>query len=709
VATATSDPDQATLTAADAVRRAYALCTSREWAGAERLCRLALSAEANHFEALSLLGIIAGQARRSNEAAELLRRAAVARPGDASVANNLGNALTDLARFDEALATYARALEIDPQYAEAHCNRGNALLALGRREEALSSYEGALAVKPEFAAAWYNRGNALRELNRFDTALSSYDRALDISADYAEAWNNRGLTLCALGRTHDALSSYERALTLSPRNVAALFNQGNALRYLRRFGEALASYDRALKVRPDHPWLYGSWLGARMQLCEWRDLGSHLAQLLGELRQGRRAAPPFALLALADSPTLQRRAAEIWVSATCPPDPAACAPPPRPRGPRLRVGYYSADYHDHATAHLTAGLFEAHDRERFDVVAFSFGPEVTDHMRQRLTPAFDRFVDVRTKSDREIAQLSRHLEIDIAVDLKGFTEDARPGIFARRAAPLQVSYLGYPGTMCAPYIDYIIADRTVVPPGAQDWYSEKVVHLPGCYQVNDRRRRIADRRITRAELGLPPKGFVFCCFNSAHKITPQTFDSWMRVLTHVPGSVLWLLEDNGTASANLRSEAAARGVDPARLIFARRWPLPEHLARHRAAGLFLDTLPYNAHTTASDALWAGLPVLTRTGESFAARVGASLLEAVGLPELITSTPEQYEALAVGLARDPGKLAAIRETLERNRLAAPLFDTESFTRRLESAYEEMYARYQAGGSPEHLCVRDEAGS
>jgi tetratricopeptide (TPR) repeat protein len=312
---AISEVDQATLTAADAVRRADALYASGEWAGAERLCRQVLSVEADQFEALTMLGMIAGQTRRSSEAAELLRRAAAARPGDASVANNHGNALTDLRRFDDALASYDRALGIDPQYAEAHCNRGNALLALGRREEALASYEQALVIRPDFAAPCYNRGNALSELNRFDKALSSYDRALEIDPNYAEAWNNRGLTLRALGRPLDALASYEQALGLDPGNVEAWFNRGNALRHLKRFEQALASYARALEIRPDRPWLRGSWLHAKMQLCEWSALDAHLAQLPGEIEQGKLAVAPFTLLALVDSPALQRRAAETWARA----------------------------------------------------------------------------------------------------------------------------------------------------------------------------------------------------------------------------------------------------------------------------------------------------------------------------------------------------------------------------------------------------------
>jgi predicted O-linked N-acetylglucosamine transferase (SPINDLY family) len=352
---------------------------------------------------------------------------------------------------------------------------------------------------------------------------------------------------------------------------------------------------------------------------------------------------------------------------------------------------------------LAAGLFESHDRDKFEVYAFSFGTDTKDEMQIRLEAAFDKFIDVESKTDKEIAELSRQMQIDIAVDLAGFTSGSRTGIFALRAAPLQINYLGYPGTMGADYMDYLIADRQLIPEEAKAHYTERIVYLPS-FQANDSKRKISDRVFTREELGLPQSGFVFCCFNNSYKITPSTFDGWMRILKQVNGSVLWLSETNPFATDNLRKEAKARGVDAQRLVFARKIPLlAEHLARHRAAGLFIDTLPYNAHTTASDALWAGLPVLTCTGEALASRVAASLLTAIDLPELVTTTQEDYEALAVELATNPEQLQAIRQKLERNRLTAPLFDTKLFTRHIEDAYTQMVERYQADLAPDHIYV------
>jgi predicted O-linked N-acetylglucosamine transferase (SPINDLY family) len=731
-----ADGDSMAVAISHAMQHATVAYTGGKWAEAERVCRRILAARGDCFEALSLLGVIAAQTRRAEEAARLLGRAVAANQHAATAHNNYGNVLKDLRRFEDALDSYECALKLDPGYAEACNNRGDTLQELGRFEEALDSFEHAVKLKPGYAEAYYNRGNTLLGLKRFEAALDSYERALKLKPSFAEAYNNRGNTLRELMRFEDALGSFERALKLKPDYAEAHCNRGNTLRGLRRFEdaldsferalklnpgfaeayksrgstlralgrfeEALESYERALNLRPDLDWLYGVWLQFRKHRCEWKELDSHIGYLIGKVKQQRKATRPFALLALTDSLEIQRQAAQILVDARYPEAPSR-PPLKRRAGNRIRIGYYSADYQDHATSYLMAELFERHDRGRFELVGISYGPDNCDEMRMRLSAAFDHFVDVRTKTDGEVAALSRDLGIDIAVDLKGFTEEARTGIFSRRAAPIQVNYLGYPGTMAALYMDYIVADPILIPPESREHYAEKIVYLPNSYQANDRKRRISDREFTRTELGLPPTGFVFCCFNNSFKITPNTFDGWMRVLKQVEGSVLWLFEDHETAADNLRREAEARGVEPARLVFARRMPLPEHLARHRLADLFIDTLPYNAHTTASDALWAGLPVLTRIGESFAGRVAASLLNAVGLPELINATQEQYEAMAVALAGNATRLAELKEKLSRNRLTTPLFDTVRFTKHLEDAYTQMYQRYQAGLSPEHVFV------
>ncbi|MDE2138231.1 MAG: hypothetical protein KGJ68_12435, partial [Gammaproteobacteria bacterium] len=375
----------------------------------------------------------------------------------------------------------------------------------------------------------------------------------------------------------------------------------------------------------------------------------------------------------------------------------------RPRTELIHIGYYSADFSSHATTQLMAGLIDRHDRARFRVSAFAFGRHAPDEVTGRLERAFDRFVAVHTRSDREVAQISRELEVDIAIDLKGFTRDSRPGIFARRAAPLQVSYLGYPGTMGARYIDYLIADATVIPAAARQEYAEKVIYLPHSYQINDGERPEVPARFSRAELALPPAAFVFCCLNSCYKINPAAFSGWMRILEAVPGSVLWLLTDSGVVAGNLRREAERRGISGQRLVFAPHRPPAEHLARYRMADLFLDTFPCGAHTTASDALWCGLPVVTRLGDSFASRVAASLLQALGLPELVADSQEAYEALAILLARDAPRLDEIKGRLEHNRHTAPLFATALTTQHLEAAYREIYDRHHAGLPPQDLRI------
>jgi predicted O-linked N-acetylglucosamine transferase (SPINDLY family) len=440
-----------------------------------------------------------------------------------------------------------------------------------------------------------------------------------------------------------------------------------------------------------------------MRVCDWSDFDSQMDEVACGIRQGKNAAPSFVVVTMFDSPELQLRAAQIWVREACPTESALPAIVTRPRGSKIRIGYFSADFYGHATVLLAGGLFEGHDRERFEIVAFNFGLVARDNITEELTRAFDQFIDVHARTDEEIARLARDLGIDIAVDLKGFTLHQRAGIFAHRAAPIQVAYLGYPGTMGAPFIDYIIADEVVIPPQSRAHFTEKVVYLPGSYQVNGRNRPTGRSEISRADVGLPADAFVFCSFNNVYKITPAVFACWMRILQRVAGSVLWLLNENDTASHNLREAARRAGIDPQRLIFTGRAPLPEHLGRHWLADLLIDTFPCNGHTTASDSLWAGLPVLTYAGESFCARVAASLLNAADLPELVTNSLSEYEEMAVSLAGDRARLAALTERLNAHRMTLSLFDTERFARNLEQAYLQMYERYQADLAPDHIRI------
>jgi len=606
--------------------------------------------------------------------------------------------------WEEAEVWLRQSLQLVPDRPSTLNNLAAVLLKQRKFEEAQEVLQKVLSVDRNMASAWVNQAALLNQLARHEEALQSCDLAIELEPDSAEAHLCRGTILKSLGQYDAACACLERAIRLKPDLVEAYSHLGNLLRDLGRLDEALAAYEQALKLEPDFEYLCGNQLFARMALCDWANRDSQVANVFAKIRHNEKAMTCFPVLALTDSLGLQRKAAEIWGNDQCPPNAPLSPIPRRTRHDRLRIGYYSADYRDHAVAYLTAELFEVHDRTRFEITGFSFGPDTKDEMRKRLSAGFDTFVDVRSKSDREIALLSREMEVDIAIDLSGFTRDARPGIFAHRCAPIQVGYLGYPGTTGTDYMDYLIADRMVIPEMSQRYYSEKIAYLPHTFQVNDRKRGIASKVFSREELGLPATGFVFCCLNNGYKITPATFDSWMRVLKRVEGSVLWLLMDNRTATANLRREATSRDVDLDRLVFATRAPYADYLARMRAADLFLDSLPFNAGTTASDALWAGVPVITRQGEAFASRMAASLLKAIGLPELITDTQEAYEALAIALATHPEQLNEIRQKLARNRVTAPLFDTPMFTRHLEDAYRQMYERYQADLLPDHIIVR-----
>jgi predicted O-linked N-acetylglucosamine transferase (SPINDLY family) len=654
-------------------------------------------------DALHLLGLITLQGGDARRAVALIDAALARAPANSAAWCNRGNALQALGQPTAALESYERAIALQPGNADAHNNRGNLLMSQRRYAEALEAYERAIAAQPQHALAHCNRGDALAKFGRAPEALASYDRAVAIQPSLVAAHARRGKALQDLQRAEEALACFDRVIALRPTDAEAHVNRGVLLHKLRRFDEALTSYDRAYALEPARALLLGARVHARFELCDWRSAEHDVVELVRQAERGELSSTPFVLLTLHDSPELQRRAAEHWTRWAHPANPVLPPFGERTAGGRIRVGYYSADFHSHATSHLIAELLERHDRDRFEVIAFSFGPYKDDAMRQRIRAGVDRFVDVVDETDLAIAERSRQMGVDIAVDLKGITTHERAGIFACRAAPIQVNYLGYPGTMGADYIDYIIADRCLIPAGSREHYCEKVVWLPDCYQPNDSARAAATAPRTREELGLPATGFVFCCFNNDMKIMPAWFDGWMRILERVPGSVLWLLGGQPQVVTNLRREAAARGIAPERLVFAKRLPRDEHLARHRAADLLLDTYPCGAHTSASDALRMGLPVLARIGESFASRVPASLLTAVGLTELIVPDQARYEALAVELARDPAKLQAIKRKLETNLKTTPLYDTATYARHLESAYLQMHERRLKGLAPDHLAI------
>lgn len=696
-----------------------------------------LRQQPNHFDALHLLGVAAVQGGNAKDAAAALEKAIGINAMRAETHFYHGLALNRLQRTDAAVISYDKAIALNPQYAEAHNSRANALSTLGRIPEAIAAYDAAVAIKPDYLDAYFNRGIVLRFIQQREAALASFEQLLALQPDHAESHYHRGAILVELSDLKGGLDAFETAISHKPDYAEAYVDRGNALGFLLRYDAALASYDQAIALKPDlapahsnrariladmnrYPeavaaydttlrlqpsmaFASGARLHAKLFICDWKNLDAEIADLAARVRRDEMATSPFSFLLVSDDAALHHKAAATATRNLAPPSDELGSFGAPVQKDKIRIGYFSADYHQHAMMALLAGVFEHHDRNRFDITAFSFDPYAADDMRRRIKTAFNTFIDVRDRSDGDIAALARSMNIDVAVDLSGYTRDNRMGIFARRAAPVQVNYLGYPGTMGAAYFDYLIADPTIVRPDDRLHYAEKIATLPHCYQPNDNTRKTDATSINRAALGLPETGFVFCCFNNNFKILPAVFDGWMRILQRTPGSVLWLLQHSEVSADNLRHEAAQRGINAKRLVFASRATAPEHLARHSAADLFLDTFPYTAHTTASDALWMGLPVLTRIGQSFPARVAASLLTAADLPELITTTPADYENLAVALASAPARLHQLKDKLLRNRPTSALFDTARYTRYLESAYIRMIERQRAGLAPDHVAI------
>lgn len=661
----------------------------------------ALALKPDYVRALTNLGKGLQRLERSAEAIRVLERTLELSPDYVPALVNLGFALTDAGRPDAALAPLRRALARDPDFAAAHHGLARALLGAGDTTAGFASLERALALEPRLTDAHLLRGRALLQSGQSAQAIACLERAARAAPDCADVHDNLAFALYEAGLLEAALASANRALALDPQHWRAELHRAQALAQLRRFAEARLSLERVLARRPGESEALAEKLNCCLKVCDWAGVEAALTAIHG-LEAGTGAVHPFVLMAVSDDPALLLRSAR-GAAASAAQGRAPLPAPARHSHQRIRVAYLSADYCVHATSFLLAELLELHERGQFEVYGVSFGPDDESPVRRRMSAACDVFADVREKSDREIALWLREHEIDIAVDLKGYTAFGRSAILAYRPAPIQVNYLGYPGTLGGSFADYIIADAFLIPEAERAHYQEQVVRLPNSYQVNDRRRVTAVPGPTRAEAGLPADAFVFCCFNNNWKITAPVFAVWMRLLAAVEGSVLWLFEDSEAAAANLRAAAVERGVAAERLVFATRIPNDVHLARHRLADLFLDTAPVNAHTTASDALWSGLPLITCAGRAFAGRVSGSLLRAVGLAELITGSLAEYEQLALSLARDPARLAALRTRLLEKRAELPLFDTPLFSRHLEAAYRHMWVTHREGRPPASFSV------
>ncbi len=631
---------------------------------------------------------------------------------DAVTFYNKALALKAGGQVKAAIQSYEAAIRLRPNFVEAHYNKGNALLALNQIAMAVASYDAAITLKPDFALAYFTKGNALKTIKLFDEASFCYDKAIELNPDFSEAYSNRGVVLKQLNHLDAAVADFDMAIGLNPNLTEAHYNRGSSLEKLKELEAALESYERAYELNPDIDYLLGIKQQVKLSLCDWTDLSQTLDRFVHGINLQKPIAHALTTLLFFDNPQLHLQSSKTYVASKFPADPSLGEIPKRQVHERVRIGYYSADLYYHPVSIWLAEQLENHDKTRVELYAFCL-KSIQDPMRDRLEAGFDHWIDVQGMSDLEIAKLSRELEIDIAIDLNGHTADGRTGIFAARAAPIQLNYMGFPGSMGAEYIDYMLGHAPVEGEDLEElaydrqFISEKIAYVPSTFTY-DRQRQLSAEPLSRAQFGLPEKGFVFTCQNGCQKLTPEVFDVWMEILKAVPGSVLWLLKPNETAVKNLMREAVARGVEAERLVFTAREVVPieqerarigRYLASYKLADLFLDTWPYNAGTTAIDALWAGLPVLTKEGRAPVARMAAGALRGIEMPELITRTQQQYQERAIELARSPEKLKQLKDKVQANRLTTALFDPVGNTRHIESAYLEMYRRYEQGLGPE----------
>ena len=733
---------------AEELDRAVQYHMAGELEEARHLYEKILESVPGHADALHLLGVVAHQVDDNEKAIHLISRAIQVNPSIPYYYNNLGEALRDRGSLDaaitsfkkalllkndypeayknmgssfqsqgqlnEAISSYKKALQIKPGWTEVHCYLGGIYRAQGRIEEALACYRTAMEIYPEYVDACYDMGMALKENRRLDEAIECFKKAIQIRPDLAEAHNSLGIVLKEQGKLDGAIGHYQKALALAPDLAEAHNNLANVFQKQGKLGDAIVCYRKVLEINPDYADAYNQIVRQLGKTCAWNDLKAMRGKLddlnkkaldMGEkcpempLVNITRCVDPAENLAIARSWSMdiERSISDSMI-------PFSFDLKRLPQQP-ISIGYISNDFRNHAVAHLICGLFELHNRNEFKVFCYSYGPNDGGYHRNKIEQGSDGFVDIRALSDREAAKQIHEDQVDILVDLMGHTGDSRLAICAYRPAPVQVTYLGYPGGTGAGFFNYLIADKIVIPEEHALFYRENLVYMPHSYQANDHSQIIAEKIWKRSDLGLPENGFVFCSFSQPFKMEPVMFDVWVNILRQVPGSVLWLLCRNKSAEENLKREAESRGISSVRLIFAEELPKEEHLARQRHADLVLDTRIYNGHTTTSDALWSGVPVITLQGTHFASRVSASLLKAVGLPELITHSLAEYENLAVYLAHNDSNLRVIKQKLAKNRTAEPLFDTPRFARNIEKAYKNMWNIFMAGESPRRIDVMD----
>ena len=681
--------------------RAFDLLKKNDFINAKLIYENILSVDKKNFDALFFLAVILINFKNYKKAKDLLEQVVLIKPNFADAYNNIGICLEKLNDLDGAIKNYNLAINNRPNFAEAHNNIGVVFQKLRNFDQAILQYKKAITYKNLYLDAYVNLANLFKETKQFEEAIKNYDLAINLNPKLAEVYNNKGNALKEIRKFEEAIKNYDLAINLNPNFAEAYFNTATALQDIKNFEKAVLYFEKALLLDKEIPFCKGYLLHAKMLCCNWSGLNELYKEIYNDVEKNRYSATPFGYQAICDDESNLQKCAQLYSSKRFPEIKNNLFSKKVSKNKKIKIGYLCGEFREQATSILMTEVWEKHNKEDFEIIAFDSGWDDKSLRRNRIINAFDKFIDISKVSDLDAAKIIYKEQIDILINLNGFFGTGRPVVFSYRPAGIQINYLGFPGTIGSKYIDYILCDQTVVPPESKKFYNEKIIYLPDSYQANDTKRNISDKKFLREELSLPKESFVFCCFNNNYKITPNMFDVWARLLKKIDNSVLWLIDGNSEATENLKKEAKIRNIDVSRLIFAKRMKLEDHLARHKNADLFLDTLPYNAHTTASDSLWAGLPVLTCLGKAFPGRVAASLLKSLNLPELITYSENEYISKAEELALNPEKLTLIKNKLDTNKFSQPLFNTELFCRNLESAFKIIFEKYSLGLETEDI--------
>ena len=603
--------------------------------------------------------------------------------------------LFKLERYEESIGQWNKTIQMNPNFYFGYNNLGNVFLLKKDLTEALKNYEKAIEIKSDYYQAIFNKGNVFFELNEFQKALKCYDQVISLKKDYLPAYEGKAKIFKLIEKNNDAINEWNNVISLEPFNENALSEKGDLLFDNNKLSEALDCYQRAYEINPDKPFLLGNIIHTKTKMCKWENIEDDLTKLKDQIKNGKKSSPPYQTLTVFDDPALHLNVAKTWVSEYEKNNCKTSNGFTRNNKKKIKIGYFSADFRTHAMGHLMVKMLELHNKKEFKLYGFYFGPSIKkdDELSERIISCFDEFIDIRFKNDLEVIEKTKEKDLDIAIDLMGFTgKQNRFGIFSYKCAPLQINFLGYPGTSGSKFMDYVVLDNKILCPENDQFFSEKFIILPDTYQPNDQDKKISTNLINKKDFGLPENSFIFGCFNSHQKILPKMFKSWMKILKMKKDSVLWLLKDNAFSEDNLKKEAHAHNIDPERLIFAKELPHEEHLSRLKFVDLFLDTFPYNAHTTCSDALRMGIPVLTMKGKSFASRVANSLLVSIDLPELVTENFEEYEKHAIKISNDNDHLKDLKKRVLKNKINSNIYKTDIFTKNFEDLLKKIFQNY-----------------